>query len=107
MAITQGKWWYDERSEGVGSDSGWVCSLSQRERKGDQEFGDVNDDGNLIADAPELLEVCKELVELVDGFIDGIYLLDSFTAQPAHAVIARIEGKSNATSRTSQQGSGE
>ena len=47
----------------------------------------------LFRAAPGLLEACKELVDLMDGIIDGTYTPDSFTTQPARAAIAKAAGE--------------
>ncbi len=48
---------------------------------------------SLQAEHTELLDVLKELRDLVNDMRDGIYILDSFTCQPANIIIAKIEGK--------------
>lgn len=39
----------------------------------------------------ELLEVLKELADVMDDYLAGKYVADSFTTQPAHAAIAKAE----------------
>lgn len=41
----------------------------------------------------EVREVISELVDLMDGVISGDYKPDSFTCQPARALLAKMEGK--------------
>ena len=43
----------------------------------------------LIAAAPELLEACKELVNLINAYRDGEYEFDSFSAQPGEQAIKK------------------
>jgi len=47
----------------------------------------------LITAAPELLEALEELSDLMAGVLEGTYLPDSFTLQPARAAIAKATGE--------------
>ena len=44
------------------------------------------------AQRDELLEVAKELVELIEAIREGEYTPDSFTTQPAQRLIAKAKG---------------
>jgi len=50
-------------------------------------------DAQLIAAAPCLLEALEELVDLVQGVIDGDYKPDSFTLQTAERAIKKAIGE--------------
>jgi len=47
----------------------------------------------LIAVAPELLDVLKELADLVEDTVAGNYQPDSLTTQLARSAIAKAEGR--------------
>lgn len=49
-------------------------------------------DAMLFASAPELLDVLKELVDLMEAIRLMEYIPDSFTTQPAKIAIAKAEG---------------
>ena len=65
MAHTPGPWWYDKRTESIGCPSGWLGKV-QLTRKADPSFGNPDDDGQLMAAAPELLAALKA-IEWIDG----------------------------------------
>ena len=68
-----------------------VCGLSHSVPDDDKEAI-----ANLIAAAPDLLDACEELVDLVEDIISGAYKPDCLTTQPARAAIAKSKGESNA-----------
>jgi len=84
MAHTKGKWEYKECYGGIciieGEDVKHICTMN-RDRFGNYKKSDAR----LIAAAPELLEACKELVDIVDNAKESI---DTFTTQPARNAIA-------------------
>jgi len=47
----------------------------------------------VYAAAPDMYEALKELVDLMQGVIDGDYKPDSFTLQPARQALAKAEGR--------------
>ncbi|KKN00913.1 hypothetical protein LCGC14_1132960 [marine sediment metagenome] len=70
------------------------------------DWDETEPDAALIAAAPELLEACKALLETFEGY-EMLAALDLSVQEQAMAATAKAEGRINATSRTSQQGSGE
>ena len=90
MAYTPGPWRYIEHSDGsfgVEIDGGHQL-LYDLEGSCPQCFSNMR----LIAKAPELLDVCKELIDLMDAIINGFYVPDSFTTQPAKIIVSAAEG---------------
>jgi len=55
------------------------------------------EDAQLIAAAPDMYEALTELIDIVQGILDGDYKPDSFTLQPARYAIARAEGGPSCT----------
>jgi len=91
MSYTKGPWTIscDEVKEGrlvYGPDAHLVADCHNiRVRTKEEEQANAR----LIAAAPELLEALQELCDLIDDVKSGYYTPDSFTTQPARAVIAK------------------
>jgi hypothetical protein len=90
MTHTPGPFFYDKRTESVGCPAGWIASV-QHTSKGDGEFGNPDDDGELFAAAPNLLAACEALVAMCDG---GTFDLGDLTEiyDDACAAIAKARG---------------
>jgi len=65
VAHTPGDFFYDPRTESIGSEAGWIARV-EHTQKGDGEFGNPDDDGYLFAAAPDLL-AALEIVEWVNA----------------------------------------
>ena len=95
MKHTPGPWHVDGRPRHEALE---IHSESRRIARslyeGGSEDNEANANAHLIAAAPELLEALKELCDMVDGlFSIDYHAYDSFTTQPARAVIAKAEGQ--------------
>ncbi len=89
MEYTPSPWRYIEHADGtfgVEIDGGHQL-LYDLEGSCKQCFGNMR----LISKAPDLLDILRELTELMDAIVDGSYIPDSFTTQPARIVIKEIE----------------
>jgi hypothetical protein len=71
-----------------------ICTLRNAADPVDQLPADqMAANARLIAAAPDLYEALTELVDLMDGVLEGDYKPDGFTTQPARAALAKSEGR--------------
>lgn len=88
--------WTAKQKEGhpwqVASPEGTVAYVFGTAMKGTKVQQEAN--AHLIEAGPDLLEVLEELVDIVNGWIEGDdYRPDSFTLQPARLAIAKAKGR--------------
>jgi hypothetical protein len=102
MTHTPGPFFYDKRTESVGCPAGWIASV-QHTSKGDGEFGNPDDDGELFAASPDLLAACEASEVFWDHYINCSYckgvtfcgdamILASDMTQVRKAAIAKARG---------------
>ena len=91
---TPGPWFYDKRTESIGCSCGWIGRV-QHEHEGDGEFGNPDDDGHLLAAAPELLDLCEDLLGCIKDIKIGFQDWKDYNAvaRDARLVIERIGGR--------------
>ena len=61
--------------------------------EGDELPVNLEENARLIAVGLAMLKALTELTDLVDGYLSGVYSLDSLTSQPARAAIAKATGR--------------
>jgi len=65
MTHTPGPWWYDRRTNSIGCPSGWLGRV-EHTRKADPPFGNLDDDGQLLAAAEGLLAACETALNYLE-----------------------------------------
>ena len=86
---TSGPWFYSRQRGSVGCAAGWIVGPHWHDRKSDEEFGDQDSDGMLIAAAPEMFEL---LLDIVADYHAGDMDVQS-VAHEAKRLIAKVRGE--------------
>ena len=91
MAHTPGPWWYDKRTESIGCASGWLGRV-QHTQEADPPFGNPDDDGQLMAAAPEMLAELESVRDDMRLLVSERHI-EYYNFERIDAVIAKARGE--------------